>query len=58
MYNKKTVEMEKQLIDIINESGLHIATVKLIVDKIARMVNDTLQSEIKKEEESTDNTNQ
>lgn len=58
MYNKRVVELEQDMISLINNSELHIATVKLVVDKVARMVNDTLQTELKKEEETTDNINQ
>lgn len=58
MYNKRVVELEQDIISLINNSELHIATVKLVVDKVARMVNDTLQTELKKEEETTDNINQ
>lgn len=58
MYNKRVVELEQNMISLINNSELHIATVKLVVDKVARMINDTLQTELKKEEETTDNINQ
>lgn len=53
MYNKKVVELEEKIINTITESGLHIATVRLILDKVLRMVNDTLELELNKEEEIT-----
>ena len=56
MYNTKTVELEKQIIELINESNIHICTVKYILEKILRMTNDTLASEIKKEKEALENT--
>ena len=55
MYNTKTIELEKQIIDAINDSNIHICTVKYILEKILRMTNDTLASEIKKEKEALEN---
>lgn len=58
MYNTRTVQLEKDIIDLINNANIHISTAKLVVDKVARMINDTLQDELKKEKEIEDNTNQ
>ena len=57
MYNKKVVAVEQEIINVINNSGLHIATIKLIIDKVSRMVNDTLDLELNKEQEVS-NTNE
>lgn len=57
MYNKKVVETEQAIINTISNSGLHIATIKLIIDKVSRMVNDTLELELNKKEEVS-NTNE
>lgn len=58
MYNTRTVQLEKDIIDLINNANIHISTAKLVVDKVARLINDTLQDELKKEKEIEDNTNQ
>ena len=58
MYNTRTVQLEKDIIDLVNNANIHISTAKLVVDKVARMINDTLQDELKKEKEIEDNTNQ
>ena len=48
MYNKITIELEKDIISKINSSGLHIATIKLILEKVLRMVNDALNEDLKR----------
>ena len=58
MYNTRTVQLEKDIIDLINNANIHISTAKLVVDKVARLINDTLQDELKKEKEIEDNTTQ
>ena len=58
MYNKITIELEKDIISKINSSGLHIATIKLILEKVLRMVNDALNEYLKRNNEFENNQNQ
>lgn len=58
MYNKITIELEKELISKINASGLHIATIKLILEKVLRMVNDALEEDLKREHKHIEKQNE
>ena len=58
MYNKITIELEKDIISKINSSGLNIATKKLILEKVLRMVNDALNEDLKRNNEFENNQNQ
>lgn len=51
MYNTKVVELEKDMIELLNNANVHLATAKLVVDKVGRMINDALLQELKKEKE-------
>ena len=58
MYNKITIELEKDIISKINSIVLHIATIKLILEKVLRMVNDALNEDLKRNNEFENNQNQ
>lgn len=49
MYNLRAYETEQSLLKTINESGLNLVTLKLIVDKINSNLNDALIQQIEKE---------
>lgn len=49
MYNLRAYETEQSLLKIINESGLNLVTLKLIVDKLNSNLNDALIQQIEKE---------
>ena len=49
-YNKTALDFEQDLLDKINNSRLHVVTVKYILDKVSSMVNDALIKDIEKEE--------
>ena len=51
-------KLEKDIISKINSSGLHIATIKLILEKVLRMVNDALNEDLKRNNEFENNQNQ
>ena len=58
MYNKITIELEKDIISKINSSGLHIATIKKKKEKVLRMVNDALNEDLKRNNEFENSQNQ
>ena len=58
MYNIIVVKLEKELINKINSSGLHIATIKLILEKLLRMVNDALEEDLRKESTKQESLNE
>lgn len=55
MYNLKAYETEQSLLKIINESGLNMVTIKLIVDKINSNLNDALIKQIELEAQERQN---
>lgn len=54
MYNNIIVQLEEQIIQAINNSGLHIGTVALVVDKINAMVQQSFKEQVKKEKEQAE----
>lgn len=53
MYNNKIMELEKTIIDAINNSRLHVGTVSLILDKINTTVKTAFTQEVANELERT-----
>lgn len=53
MYNNKIMELEKTIIDAINNSQLHVGTVSLILDKINTTVKTAFTQEVANELERT-----
>lgn len=49
MYNTAIVNLEKQIIEAINNSRLHVGTISLILNKVNVMVKNTLDEEILRE---------
>lgn len=54
--NLNIVELEQNIINTINNSGVNIATVCLILDKINREANQLLQKTIEEEKEKREQT--
>ena len=54
MYNNTIVELEKNIIQAINNSGLHIGTIALVMDKINTMVKQSFDEQVKKEKEQAE----
>ena len=57
MYNNTIVQLEEQIIQAINHSGLHIGTVALVVDKINTMVKQSFDEQVKKERKELESKN-
>lgn len=51
MYNTSINNLEKEIIEAINKSRLHIGTVSLILNKVSNMVKATLSEELLREEQ-------
>lgn len=51
MYNTSINNLEKEIIEAINKSRLHIGTVSLILNKVSNMVKNTLNEELLREEQ-------
>lgn len=51
MYNTSINNLEKEIIEAINKSRLHIGTVSLILNKVSNMVKATLNEELLREEQ-------
>lgn len=53
MYNNKIIELEKTIIEAINNSQLHVGTVALVLDKINTTVKNAFTQEVANELEKT-----
>lgn len=51
MYNTSINNLEKEIIEAINKSRLHIGTVSLVLNKVSNMVKVTLNEELLREEQ-------
>lgn len=51
MYNTSINNLEKEIIEAINKSRLHIGTISLVLNKISNMVKSTLNEELLKEQQ-------
>lgn len=51
MYNTSINNLEKEIIEAINNSRLHIGTISLVLNKISNMVKNTLNEELLREEQ-------
>ena len=51
MYNTSINNLEKEIIEAINKSRLHIGTISLVLNKISNMVKSSLNEELLKEEQ-------
>lgn len=51
MYNTSINNLEKEIIEAINKSRLHIGTVSLVLNKVSNMVKATLNEELLREEQ-------
>lgn len=51
MYNTSINKLEKEIIECINNSRLHIGTISLVLNKISNMVKSTLNEELLKEQQ-------
>lgn len=51
MYNTSINKLEKEIIESINNSRLHIGTISLVLNKISNMVKSTLNEELLKEQQ-------
>ena len=51
MYNTSINNLEKEIIEAINNSRLHIGTISLVLNKISNMVKSTLNEELLREEQ-------
>ena len=57
MYNNTIVQLEENIIQAINNSGLHIGTVALVMDKINTMVKQSFDEQVKKERKELESKN-
>ena len=57
MYNNTIVQLEEQIIQAINHSGLHIGTIALVMDKINTMVKQSFDEQVKKERKELESKN-
>ena len=57
MYNNTIVELEENIIQAINNSGLHIGTIALVMDKINTMVKKSFDEQVKKERKELESKN-
>ena len=51
MYNTSINNLEKEIIEAINKSRLHIGTISLVLNKISNMVKNSLNEELLREEQ-------
>lgn len=51
MYNTSINNLEKEIIEAINKSRLHIGTISLILNKVSNMVKSTLNEELLREQQ-------
>lgn len=51
MYNTSINNLEKEIIEAINKSRLHIGTISLVLNKINNMVKASLNEELLREEQ-------
>jgi len=51
MYNTSINNLEKEIIEAINKSRLHIGTISLVLNKVSNMVKNTLNEELLREEQ-------
>lgn len=51
MYNTSINNLEKEIIEAINKSRLHIGTISLVLNKINNMVKVSLNEELLREEQ-------
>ncbi len=51
MYNTSINNLEKEIIEAINKSRLHIGTISLVLNKISNMVKSSLNEELLREEQ-------
>ena len=51
MYNTSINNLEKEIIEAINKSRLHIGTISLVLNKISYMVKSSLNEELLREEQ-------
>lgn len=51
MYNTSINNLEKEIIEAINKSRLHIETISLVLNKISNMVKSSLNEELLREEQ-------
>lgn len=51
MYNTSINNLEKEIIEAINKSRLHVGTISLVLNKISNMVKSSLNEELLREEQ-------
>lgn len=51
MYNTSINNLEKEIIEAINKSRLHIGTISLVLNKISNIVKSSLNEELLREEQ-------
>ena len=51
MYNTSINNLEKEIIEAINKSRLHIGTISLVLNKVSNMVKSSLNEELLREEQ-------
>ena len=51
MYNTSINNLEKEIIEAINKSRLHIGTISLVLNKISNMVKSSLNAQLLREEQ-------
>lgn len=51
MYNTSINNLEKEIIEAINKSRLHIGTISLVLNKISNMVKSSFNEELLREEQ-------
>ena len=51
MYNTSINNLEKEIIEAINKSRLHIGTISLVLNKISNMVKSSLNEDLLREEQ-------
>lgn len=51
MYNTSINNLEKEIIEAINKSRLHIGTISLVLNKISNMIKSSLNEELLREEQ-------
>lgn len=50
MYNTSIINLEKEIIEAINKSRLHVGTISLVLNKINTMIKSSLNEELIREE--------
>ena len=51
MYNTSINNLEKEIIEAINKSRLHIGTISLVLNKVSNMVKSSINQELLREEQ-------